>query len=378
MKIEMAESLFYSWLRHVKECLIAQNNWKASPVWELKRVTELQTLLDDVRTQFESEFHQKIFDFRVKKDPKKDFEKKFYQTIKQGECDAVGMALCEGKPVYYAVDVAFHENGLNYHGKGGNVSGRKVVEKCVRTALCLYGYFEAEEAEIVFASPLIQGKVYGPLPSRIDFLNDFFHKAGLNYTFRLICNDAFFTEVIDPIRIVSGKVHDTAELFMRAYQLLAMFRQNSLRPVNAKGTGKKGTTGRKGKRAAIPSLPYSAATVPDRAAYDALLVGQIAKTVFRRMLESGLVPNDEIEKMLTAEDSKAIFGINFPLLSETGGRHYYAAPLKINGKEYYLCIEWYAANKEKLIDWIKAHPEIEAYIYSLDAMPEETEEPEED
>jgi len=31
MKIEMGESLLYSWLRHVKECQIAQTNWKVSP-----------------------------------------------------------------------------------------------------------------------------------------------------------------------------------------------------------------------------------------------------------------------------------------------------------------------------------------------------------
>ena len=28
MKIEMGESLFYSWLRHVKDCQIVQTNWK--------------------------------------------------------------------------------------------------------------------------------------------------------------------------------------------------------------------------------------------------------------------------------------------------------------------------------------------------------------
>ena len=35
MKIEMGESLFYSWLRHVKECQVVQTNWKPSPSWSL-------------------------------------------------------------------------------------------------------------------------------------------------------------------------------------------------------------------------------------------------------------------------------------------------------------------------------------------------------
>ena len=36
MKIEMGESLLYSWLRHVKECQIVQTNWKVSTKQELK------------------------------------------------------------------------------------------------------------------------------------------------------------------------------------------------------------------------------------------------------------------------------------------------------------------------------------------------------
>ena len=41
MKIEMGESLFYSWLRHVKECQIVQTNWTTSPQWTLRHEDEL-------------------------------------------------------------------------------------------------------------------------------------------------------------------------------------------------------------------------------------------------------------------------------------------------------------------------------------------------
>lgn len=41
MKIEMGESLFYSWLRHVKECQIVQTNWKVSSQWSLSDADEL-------------------------------------------------------------------------------------------------------------------------------------------------------------------------------------------------------------------------------------------------------------------------------------------------------------------------------------------------
>lgn len=41
MKIEIAESLVYSWLRKVRNCRIVQTNWKPAPEWardiELKK-----------------------------------------------------------------------------------------------------------------------------------------------------------------------------------------------------------------------------------------------------------------------------------------------------------------------------------------------------
>jgi hypothetical protein len=45
MKIEIGESLFYSWLRHVKLCQIVQTNWKASPEWELQHEEGLERIM---------------------------------------------------------------------------------------------------------------------------------------------------------------------------------------------------------------------------------------------------------------------------------------------------------------------------------------------
>ena len=44
MKIEMGESLFYSWLRHVKECQIVQTNWKTSSQWALQHEDKLEEM----------------------------------------------------------------------------------------------------------------------------------------------------------------------------------------------------------------------------------------------------------------------------------------------------------------------------------------------
>ena len=48
MKIEMGESLIYSWLRHEKQCQLAQTNWKSSSYWELLHYDELVELEEEL------------------------------------------------------------------------------------------------------------------------------------------------------------------------------------------------------------------------------------------------------------------------------------------------------------------------------------------
>jgi hypothetical protein len=61
MKIEMGESLFYSWLRHVKECQLVQTNWKISPSWEIKNEEESKKLMNDVKVYFENKYNYDLF-----------------------------------------------------------------------------------------------------------------------------------------------------------------------------------------------------------------------------------------------------------------------------------------------------------------------------
>ena len=126
MKIEMGESLFYSWLRHVKECQIVQTNWKISSQWNLKHESELQNILDRESRHFEILRGYKIFKQNAS----------LSQILQQGECDVLGISVQDGSYCYYAIDVAFHEAGLNYGSKEETVM--KVIAKSIRTALCLY------------------------------------------------------------------------------------------------------------------------------------------------------------------------------------------------------------------------------------------------
>lgn len=214
MKIEMGESLFYSWLRHEKCCQIVQTNWKASPQWKRMHEDELEKLWRELAAVLDEKFGQAVF----------GKNRSLGQILRQTECDAVGISVQGDTVQYYTVDVAFHEDGLNYGGTRAETVA-KVVAKCIRTAFCLYGYMNTKKAALVFASPKITPSVLRDLKPCITLLEQEFAHRGFDYNIQLLCNEDFYTEVMKPMAGHSKKVADEAELFLRAYQLCSMFEE---------------------------------------------------------------------------------------------------------------------------------------------------------
>ena len=165
MKIEIGENLFYSWLRHVKDCQIVQTNWKTSPQWTLQHQYEITLLMEKVDYHFENKYHFSIF----------KQNSSFSQILQQAECDVLGVSLQENEKQFYAVDVAFHEGGLNYGSRDTTIM--KVIAKTVRTAMCMYGYMECKNAEIIFASPKITPALLNDLLPCINDINTFLTNA---------------------------------------------------------------------------------------------------------------------------------------------------------------------------------------------------------
>lgn len=251
---------------------------------------------------------------------------------------------------YYAVDVAFHEAGLNYGSRDTTVM--KVLEKCARTAFCLHGYLSTREAEIIFASPKINPAVLSDLTPCIAEMNELFANSGYDFTFRIIANEEYNDLVLKPILLVSNGVADTSELFLRSYQMYKMFS-------DAKTTAKRTKSDTSTIKAESMEYDYTDADV-----YQELKIGQLAQKVLGRMLCDGCASDEEIEAMQTAEYSKQQFDLQYPLLrlateSETP-LHYYAKPIEINGTRYRMCCEWFekkGANNDRpyLLKWIEEH-----------------------
>ena len=103
MKIEMGESLFYSWLRHVKECQIVQTNWKASPSWQLQNEEELKRFMDTTDAHFKNKYDYGIYK-----------NNSLSQLLAQTEVDALGISISGSETQIYAIEVAIHESGHNY------------------------------------------------------------------------------------------------------------------------------------------------------------------------------------------------------------------------------------------------------------------------
>ena len=343
MKIEMGESLFYSWLRHVKACQIVQTNWKVSQHWELKHEAEIEAMMKTIDNHFSSKYGYGIFKGNVS----------HRQLLQQGECDALGVQLSDSGNKTYAIDVAFHEAGLNYGDRRTTVM--KVIEKCARTAFCLYGYMNAKDTEIIFASPKINPAVLNDLEPCISDLNDIFSENGFDFIFCVIANEEFNGQVLQPILNASKGVADTSELFLRSYQLFTLF------------------SGEKASRTASPlprktSARASSADIEDEYinsdAYCEMKVGQLAQRILDKMLREGAATEEEIEAMQTAEYSKEHFDLQYPLLVKYDGggtiTHYYATPITIRNTQYRLCCEWFEKNggnndRPYLLKWIALH-----------------------
>ena len=277
MKIEIGESLFYSWLRHAKGCQIVQTNWKASTQWKQNNIEPLQEMMRVIDSYFYDKYHYGVFKGNTS----------LKQLVQQGECDALAVQLTDTEISTYAIDVAFHEAGLNYGDRKTTVM--KVIEKCVRTAFCLNMFLHTNNAEIIFASPKINPAVLNDLEPCIADLNNLFTSKGYEFTFCVIANEEFNSKVLQPILNASKGISDTAELFLRSYQMFTMFADAPIKNKNI---------------TAIQPTTIFANTAhedisPDK--YPELKVGQLARRVLGKMLCDGCANAEEIQAMQTPE-----------------------------------------------------------------------------
>jgi hypothetical protein len=201
MKIEIGESLVYSFLKHVKNCVIVQMNWKTSGNWDIpegkkKAIEEFKKIKK----------HQTFSNILPR-----DFE----QTIKQAEIDVLGIGQDN---CIYAFEVAFHENGLQYGKKG--VTRDRVFKKLLRTFIILKYYFPKYKHYIAFCSPKVN-----PMPE--NYISEYFEILKKDFqsediTFHYFSNQQFNDEIVQKTLVKTTSEADSSELFVRSEKLLRL------------------------------------------------------------------------------------------------------------------------------------------------------------
>lgn len=337
MKIEMGESLMYSWLRHVKICQVVQTNWKVSPSWTLSNKEMLINIMDNV-----SDFYKDKYDMDIFK--KSSFE----QLIRQAETDVIGISY-NPEPFIYGIDVAFHENGLMYGNKFK--TSADIIKKYVRTLMCIIGYMNFFEGEIIFATPNANNSILQELLPKLDDLRNILASMNINFNIKFFYNDGFYKSILSPIMIQSTGISDTSELFMRSYQMIKLFDGNKSNHITSSKT----------TEAYNDYMSISA--------FDELKIGKLVQITIPYMFEKELMSQSMIDSLCDKAHSKKLFGINFSVLKDItdcnnkdsmrmdskGNYRYYSTPIKHHGKTYLLCQEWNERLHRKNYDiWYKS------------------------
>ena len=200
----MLESLGCSYLRHVKNCWLVQTNWKASATWPKRESADrLEAMFQDMRARFDGDANDVLKD-----------TKDAAQFLRQAEIDILGV---DFKGDVHAVEVAFHEAGLNYTGPGGTRA--RVLKKMLRTYLVLQAFdgFDGD-AHVSFISPKVNPAVATELDDIFGILRGTYPGS---VSWNLYINDSFMAHILQPTLAATESTSDTAELFVRAARLIA-------------------------------------------------------------------------------------------------------------------------------------------------------------
>ena len=317
MKIEMGESLGYSYLRHVQQCWLVQTNWKASEHWDKSLSDdELETVFRSMRQTFD--LGGSVF----------KGTKNCAQFLRQAEIDVVGVGQ-DGS--IHAIDVAFHEAGLNYGGGVGN----RVLKKLLRTALILMAYHPAEvKRHIYFVSPKVH-------PAAQKLLEDMFDRLRTEYPsviWHLFTNKGFAEQLLRLTLEKAGTVADTSELFVRSAKMLEVsgLTDDTVRPAKVGKENQEATNN-------IPDAQLKLTTA------DAGRIQPLMQGLMRTLLDDipSLLDEADLIGMVDNEYCKVQLGLrigNYAMLRKVeegrnvGGYNRYWQD--IYGGRYYVCSQW--------------------------------------
>lgn len=327
MKIEIAENLISSYLKHIEGCRIVQTNWKTSNSWKT--------------TEYDERLAKNLFDKVNQSDTFKGIFKNnsFDQLIKQAEIDVLGLNSTEQS--IFGIDVAFHSYGLNYGSS--EETALRILKKIFRTIFIMQSYFSNfDKFNSFFVTPKVNPSTEKPIRELLLAANEIISDDLISIEF--ISNEKFFNKIVDPIMNGIDEENDTSELFIRALKLLQLDTRN--KKLN------KSKIQNKNKRPIINST--------EKRTVDGMKIGQFVQFQMRKIFEENLLSEKDIENLQNKEFSKNVFNQNYEILRSldkeitgTDGRNRYYAKEKFFGK-YYLNSQWVDKHHwEPFLSWLR-------------------------
>lgn len=323
MKIEIAENLIYSYLKHIEGCRCVQTNWKTSGKW---KITEYDT--EQAEVLFEKFKHHPSFEGIFKNNS-------FAQLLKQAEIDVLGLNLTE--KAIFGVDVAFHSAGLNYGAKLENSS--RVLKKILRTIFIMQCYFkEFDKFTCYFVTPKSRKKFRAEISELLQKAGEIINDDSILIEF--ISDEDFYRIMVDPLTSEDFKEHDTMDLFARSLKIL----QLDCRQDHTKSIIKNPTKFLKSKI--------------EKRTENGMKIGQFVQYNMRKLCEQNLLTDLEINNLQDRLYSKSIFNQNFEVLKsiecspkdDTGSNRYYTNEIFFN--KYRLTSQWFEYHWDPFIKWL--------------------------
>ena len=338
MKIEICQSLIFSWLRHVQGCVVTQTSWKPSPTWGVARECELTEAFEAIRSFANQHIGVQIF-------KNGDFD----QFIRQAEIDVLGVRGEQdaGGPGVIAVDSAFHEYGLQY-GNADETIGR-VLKKLIRAAFAIEAYLDVADASIVFATPKMAEAVRGDIQRHLATLElrlaEQRSSAIPRLRFRIIANADFSNNILAPVLEQRDAVADTSELFMRAQQLMRLCHIDQRNH----------------------SFPAAIDPVARANSEEGRRIGEHVRTTMAALAASGRLSARTVGNLLDPRYCKARFNLGLPFLrpvdravplsrqriDANGYSRYWKQPLRIGDHEFLMCSQWFVWQRNAFDNWVR-------------------------
>jgi hypothetical protein len=324
MKIEIGESLIFSWLRHVQGCPIVQANWKPSPTWPIRREPGLAIDLEKMREAAGQRLGFEIFK-----------RSSFQQFVRQAEIDVLGLRFGDAGAAAIAVDGDLQET-----------VGR-ILKKMIRTAFVLEAYFDLQHADVVFATPKMHNAVHEALqgcwPQLLSVLADCGSLSAARLQLRIVTNRDFVEQIIQPVLDRMDQVADTSELFLRAQQLVRFCDVTRQRRA------------------------HQSSAAPQPASNGEIKIGEHVRQTMARLAQAGRLKPEVIGKLLDARYCKTTFNLGLPFLKaikpyfglanqrldERGYGRYWKDPLTLGDAQFLMCSQWFAWQRPAFDRWVQ-------------------------